>query len=200
MVSLVVGSTIENGWHISSKGSGKMKLIRVNEKMGSSFVNCINSVRTLCDLEGCFEVIADYGAININLQATETGKEFHNKLLERSKQYRDAVTSKSKGKLKLNYSDLEDLPCFLILIEKGRMGDTFPSSLDCMDLRSRHSNESVPPLSSFIQEIGRICRYIPENSDELPAYAIIGSQLYTKLKKSGNYASQPAVIPLKFDN
>ena len=33
--------------------------------------------------------------------------------------------------------DLEDIPCLLVLVEKGRMGDTFPFSMDCMDLRAR---------------------------------------------------------------
>lgn len=34
-------------------------------------------------------------------------------------------------------ADLENVPCLLVLVEKGRLGDTFPFSLDCMDLRVR---------------------------------------------------------------
>lgn len=36
-----------------------------------------------------------------------------------------------------NFLDLKDIPCILILVEKGRMGDTFPHSLTGMDLRLR---------------------------------------------------------------
>ena len=35
------------------------------------------------------------------------------------------------------YEDLADLPCILILCEKGKMGDTFPQSLRYYDLRMR---------------------------------------------------------------
>jgi hypothetical protein len=38
------------------------------------------------------------------------------------------------------YSDLLDLPCVLILCEKGKMGDTFPRSLRYYDLRLRYTN------------------------------------------------------------
>lgn len=42
-----------------------------------------------------------------------------------------------------------------MLCEKGRMGDTFPSSFACLDLRVR----SPDTLSTAIQELGRLCRY-----------------------------------------
>ena len=35
------------------------------------------------------------------------------------------------------------------------MGDTFPPSFDCLDLRIRVSDN----LSTFVQEVGRLCRY-----------------------------------------
>jgi len=53
------------------------------------------------------------------------------------------------------YKDLEGLPCILILLEKGRMGDTFPGSFNCLDLRMRTSEN----CSTCIQELGRVCRY-----------------------------------------
>ena len=37
----------------------------------------------------------------------------------------------------LLYGDLFGLPCVLILCEKGRMGDTFPHTFDCLDMRLR---------------------------------------------------------------
>lgn len=37
----------------------------------------------------------------------------------------------------LLYEDLYGVPCVLILCEKGRMGDTFPHTFDCLDMRLR---------------------------------------------------------------
>jgi hypothetical protein len=70
---------------------------------------------------------------------------------------RDSIVNK-QGKVepkKLEYKHLEGLPCILILVEKGRMGDTFPQSFNCLDLRIRTSENT----SSFVHEIGRLCRY-----------------------------------------
>lgn len=55
----------------------------------------------------------------------------------------------------LTYSQLESLPCLLVLCEKGRMGDTFPFSFACLDFRVRCAD----CLSTTIQELGRLCRY-----------------------------------------
>ena len=38
------------------------------------------------------------------------------------------------------YSGLADLPCILVLCEKGKMGDSFPQSLRFFDLRLRYAN------------------------------------------------------------
>jgi len=58
-------------------------------------------------------------------------------------------------KPRIVYQDLEGLPCILILLEKGRMGDTFPGSFNCLDLRMRTSDN----CATCIQELGRVCRY-----------------------------------------
>ena len=42
-----------------------------------------------------------------------------------------------------NFEDLQNIPCILILVEKGRMGDTFPQSMDCLDLRVRASDNMM---------------------------------------------------------
>ena len=55
----------------------------------------------------------------------------------------------------LQYSDLHGVPCLLVLCEKGRMGDTFPETFCCLDLRIRTSDNHT----TFVQEIGRLCRY-----------------------------------------
>ena len=68
-----------------------------------------------------------------------------------------------------SYSDLIGLPCLLILVNNGAMGDTFPPSLCAID--DRVSNITInstigakPYLSDFAQEKGRLCRYTTLNS------------------------------------
>lgn len=56
----------------------------------------------------------------------------------------------------LSYSDLQNVPMLLVLVDKGRTGDTFPHSLGYFDLRIRTAGESY---ATFEQELGRLCRY-----------------------------------------
>lgn len=69
--------------------------------------------------------------------------------------FREYKRQSNGGKGVLQYSDLHGIPCILILCEKGRMGDTFPETFCCLDLRIRTSVQ----LSVFVQEFGRLCRY-----------------------------------------
>ena len=62
---------------------------------------------------------------------------------------------RSRGRQHLQYSDLHGIPCLLVLCEKGRMGDTFPETFACLDLRIRTSDNAT----TFVQELGRLCRY-----------------------------------------
>lgn len=69
-----------------------------------------------------------------------------------------------------SYSDLIGLPCLLILVNNGSMGDTFPPSLCAIDDRMNYVNidnaiGSPPYLSQFTQEKGRLCRYTTLNSN-----------------------------------
>ena len=80
------------------------------------------------------------------------------------------------------FSDLDRLPCIVILVEKGRLGDTFPPSLNVMDLRTRH--RSNPPfMSSLIQELGRICRYQDKDNIRSLPYALVGAQVIKILRE-----------------
>ena len=69
--------------------------------------------------------------------------------------FREYKRLSNGGKGALQYSDLHGIPCILILCEKGRMGDTFPETFCCLDLRIRTAGQ----LSVFVQEFGRLCRY-----------------------------------------
>ena len=69
------------------------------------------------------------------------------------------VTQKGRHKplrASLSYADLRNVPMILILVDKGRTGDTFPHSLGYFDLRIRTVTDSY---ATFKQELGRLCRY-----------------------------------------
>ena len=56
----------------------------------------------------------------------------------------------------LSFGDLVHLPGIFILVDKGRMGDTFPSTMSHFDLRACYSGEII--RSTFIQDAGRTFR------------------------------------------
>ena len=63
------------------------------------------------------------------------------------------------------------------------MGDTFPKTLHCMDLRL--SNIDAPKmiyLSTFVQEMGRMCRYTTLSSTVPKAF--LGKGIYDFIEKS----------------
>ena len=55
----------------------------------------------------------------------------------------DHLADKATG---LSYEDLHGVPCLLLLCERGRMGDTFPQTFDCLDMRLR----CVHPCTNFL--------------------------------------------------
>ena len=86
-----------------------------------------------------------------------------------------------------SYADLDGLPCLLILVNKGRLGDTFPHSLVAMDDRTAHKShkndqDSTVNLTTFAQEKGRLCRYTTFES-ALP-FVYVSQGLYKQLRKS----------------
>jgi hypothetical protein len=63
------------------------------------------------------------------------------------------------------------------------MGDTFPRSFSTMDLRLAQTQS--PRLATTIQELGRLCRYVPwidkVTEDCLPS-VLVGNTLYNRLQ------------------
>ena len=81
------------------------------------------------------------------------------------------------------FSDLDKLPCIVILVEKGRLSDTFPPCMNVMDLRVRHQ-KTMPKLTSLVQEIGRLWRHqLKSNMQELP-YVLVGPAVMLSLRNS----------------
>jgi hypothetical protein len=82
-----------------------------------------------------------------------------------------------------SYGDLNNRSLLLVLVAKARLGDTFPSTFHCLDMRARHRSE-LPSvmMSTLIQELGRLCRYC-KDGDEKP-YALVSKQLLKDLGKA----------------
>ncbi|KAJ7326078.1 hypothetical protein OS493_028336 [Desmophyllum pertusum] len=190
----------------SGKGKlGKMKIVRAKSmKNADQFYYTLRLARAVSSLEECFEVIRDYGGIQIEKQLMKSSSPFFQKLQAENCTYKfECRCSELKlqtGRKKCancqhvhksitQYEDLENLACVLILVEKGRMGDTFPQSFDCLDLRRSYDNSrefkegSSLYLSTLIQELGRLCRYAKASANESP-YVLVGRVLFKKLRES----------------
>ncbi|XP_068762680.1 uncharacterized protein [Montipora capricornis] len=204
--SFLVQSLIQSG-----KGrSGKMKIVRAKSmETANQFFRTLILARRISCLKERFEVIRDYGGIQIEKQLMKSASPFFVKLQPVNCEYKfdccckelqlqpgrkKCMNCKHVHKSITKYEDLENLACILILVDKGRMGDTFPHSFDCLDLRlnydsSREFKEGSPLfLSSVVQELGRMCRYanvrIGESRVQDIPYVLVGRVLYNRLKES----------------
>ena len=202
----LVKSLIKSG----NQGSGKMKIVRAkSRKTANQFFHSLIQARRQASHEHCFEVIRDYGGFNLKRLMTSSST-FFQKLQPRKCQFQfECPCSDLKllpGRPKCGncqhvhkpitqYEDLQNLACVLILVDKGRMGDTFPESFDCLDLRLSYDEGSPIILSTVIQELGRMCRYAKLSADgsfvQNVPYALVGKQLFKRLKMS--LFSSPAV-------
>ena len=63
------------------------------------------------------------------------------------------------------------------------MGDTFPPSALGWDFRVCNVKSNVFYLGSFMQEKGRLCRYVSRNQNSTP-YMYLGDKLYDQLEKA----------------
>ena len=190
----------------SGKGDlGKMKIVRAKTmKTADQFYYTVQLAREVSGLKEYFEVIRDYGGIQIENQLMKSSNPFFKKLqpeactykfdchcseLKLQPRHKICVNCQHVHKLITQYEDLENLACILILVDKGRMGDTFPQSFDCLDLRLSYDSSqefkegSAVYLSSLIQELGRMCRYTQVPTSATP-YVLIGRQLFKRLKTS----------------
>ena len=199
--SFLVGNLIRSG-----KGEmGRMKIVRAKSmKTADQFYFTLRLTRSMSSLEECFEVIRDYGGIQIEKQLMKSSSPFFQKLqpeicadkfgcpcpgLKLQAGRKKCANCHHVHKSIMQYEDLENLACVLILVEKGRMGDTFPQSFDCLDLRLSHDSScefnegSSLHLSTIIQELGRMCRYSKSSASETP-YVLVGRVLFKTLQTS----------------
>lgn len=122
--------------------TGKMCLLRVMYKRDGIFVyNTLRKVRKLLGMENTFALIMDcdekekrcYGLAEFN--NTETS------FLKRLQKWNGDPNFRAS-----QYVDLSDLPILLIVVQKGKMGITFPRTLSFYDLRLRYSSKPIFPV------------------------------------------------------
>lgn len=95
-------------------------------------------------------------------------KQFSDQIINQIVATRDAHSSDDsegtdKKKVSIAFEDIT-VPCLLVLVEKGRMGDTFSKTFRGMDLRLR--NQST--LAVVVQELGRLAGWRDRTSTVPP--------------------------------
>ena len=152
---------------------GRLKIIRVGSGDMASVLH--KHLKNVCDFT-CFSQ-----DIAVILDISDTGhwwESLSDTLRSRMCSWREDWKRKSPVKEDLTYGDLAHLPAILILVEKGKLGDTFPR--DCIDQRLRKRGQEKYTLAELRQELARAaCRY--GHIEQVP-YILVPASLYAKLE------------------
>ena len=159
---------------------GITNVVRVSPvERAEEFVKVMIAVREACGWD--YESTSEYAVIlNTSKNHLITSNEkLLSPLIEKAKQTAREYRVKHKRKLQaaVTLEDLENIPSFLVVVQKGKLGDTFPSNFNCYDLRLQYRNNQ-PALSSYIQQLGRICKY--KKLGQSP-YVLVSRQMYQKI-------------------
>ena len=181
---------------------GPMKIVRMTTGSGNRMYATLCLARKLSSEQYTFEILRDYSTFKISevVDNTDVATYRIRKILQRKccdhvdksgekchcKDYKPTVDltcaqCKHIHTRVKNYVDLNHLPCLLIMVDKGRMGDTFPESFNSMDLRASSENKSEPVLATLTQELGRLCRYVNKKEEGAIPYALLGEGLAEKI-------------------
>jgi len=138
-----------------NNGKGNLVVLRMNNfKIAQNFQIWMQNIRDKFGNSYLFDVILD-------ANTTEDEENLWGLMSSESKKKYQEWRGINTEPKKINYSDLIYLPILLIVIEKGRMGDTFPANFKYFDLRCRYSRENAnsTTYASFIQDLGRAFGY-----------------------------------------
>jgi hypothetical protein len=169
-------------------GRGIMILLRVaDQKSGRLLYNSMRRMRGFLGLQTRIAVIIDINQTEARSDDNSFGlkETIEAPLLKRLLRLQIAaglVGPEADAPVVRQYSDLDGLPCILILCEKGKMGDTFPPSLRYYDLRLRYIS-SCNERAATEQDLGRAFRYhdpTVAGTAELPTI-LVSQQLHSAL-------------------
>ena len=142
--------------------TGTMNLVRVlSQGDGKLFYETIFEFRRICKLENVFSIVIDIEEGKKKSGIKDIGMKGFNKIETQFLQRLRRWKCKSSF-LATKYTDLCDIPIILIVVDKGKMGITYPPSLKWYDLRLRYTSSKMVTRTAFEQDIGRACRYINE--------------------------------------
>ena len=188
---------------------GKMKIVRVkSQKSAAVFFNTVKLAQTVAGREQSFPLLKDYGTQQLQNQMEDENSRFFFQKLQTGSCRKNECKCQEYVRSPVNancrrcshvhkkiqrYVDLQGMPCILLLAGKGRTGDTFPNSFDCLDLRgssestasgTRSPNTIYPP--SLVRALGWMCRYVqasPSQASVVP-YALLSWRLCDSIRRS----------------
>ena len=140
----------------TTNGHGGMHVIRFKlTDTSTEFKKGVLSILQKANRLDLFAVLQNTS--NETLNAKQLNDQ-HESFMERAKSWRNPNGSaRTESPFPSQFEDLNQIPCLLMIVGKGRMGDTFPSSLKTWDLRAKyHLNVT---RSTFEQDIGRCFGY-----------------------------------------
>ena len=130
-----------------------MALVRVlNKREGKFFVETIRGARDALGYSKQFSVIIDDES-----NTRERNELCEEAFLKRLQVWNDNGNPNYRPSC---YNDLKDLPLILVVVEKGKMGITYPKTLRYYDLRMRYAKTNATTRSAMEQDFGRACRYL----------------------------------------
>ena len=83
-----------------------------------------------------------------------------------------------------SYADLGGLPVLLVIVMKGRLGDTFPASFSTLDMRVTKRSPNNVNISTLVQELGRLCFHTDNTPDHWNRVALVSKSLLDKFTQS----------------
>ena len=147
-------------------GTGSMILVRLLDKReGRILVDTLKDVRNALGLGNRFCVSLDCDDTSSREKLDLCEAQF----LPRLQAWNGGGNKEYKPTF---YTDLKDLPVILVVVEKGKMGITYPKSLRYYDLRLRYATTSGVTRGAIEQDFGRACRYKCDGDPELPTVIV----------------------------
>ena len=150
---------------VQKNGEGYLAVLRLNTVATAKRLRCsLKKLLKLYNQPDLFDIIVD---------ADDEEDCLYDHLSKASKEKYKIWWNKPNGLIEkekedFGYDNLKYLPLLLIVIEKGRMGDTFPSeSFRYFDLRARYQKDIVYSTyyCSLLQDVGRAFGYSNANNE-----------------------------------
>ena len=158
--------------------TGSMCLLRVLRKEDGMFIyNTLIRLRKVLGMEDVFSLIMDGDEKTVGSVGVVGFNKNETVFLNRLQKWRKEPDFRAS-----QYIDLADLPVLLIVVEKGKMGITFPKSLRCYDLRLRYSSKAMVTRTCLEQDLGRVCQYKTSVSAVPDVQVYVSRVLYDTIK------------------